>query len=107
MVIPRGMLIDFRRRDDLGSNLIEARLKTPNKTGRSFMAKVHKGYESSGREPFTPEDIQNFLLLLKEHPLFEKYATIIIDMFGSATLDELEFVKESEDIKPPKKKIIR
>ena len=95
------MLVEFKRGDDMGSNLMRARFRDSNqKTG--YITQLFKGYESQNREPFTPEDIQEFLVLLLNHPKFKRYTWIIIEMLGSATFDELDLVKQSETIPVPK-----
>jgi len=98
------MEIDLRIHDDLGANVLEAR-KNGIDPLNGFMAQVFLGYESQGRTPFTPEDIQNFIFLLATHRKFEPFAIIIIDLFGTTTFTDLSFVKTNDlEIPIPEKK---
>ena len=82
--IPRSVrqLIEVRKADDQGSNLMEGYNSDMGATG-GFIHSKHNGYESQGREPFTIKEVEDFIALCCESPkMRERYSNLLILIIG-------------------------
>lgn len=78
---PTGMNVIVEQYCDSGANVMEAfRDDLPQQNG--YMGSVFKGYESTGREPFTLQDIVDFMKSLLGHKKFKQNAPIVIKIVG-------------------------
>ena len=101
------MKLDLRFHDDLGSNLMQAR-KGDMDPIKGFLGQRFNGYESQGRTPFTLAEFQDFIYFIINHPQYEKYASIIIDLWGDEGFEEIK-IKKIRDLtqpQPPKEVVV-
>ena len=81
--IPRKLrqLIEVRKADDQGSNLMEG--YNSDMGDRGFIAQSFNGYESSGRRPFTVREVEDFIVECCQHPkMAERYSHLLILIIG-------------------------
>jgi len=82
--IPRQIrqLIRIKKGDDLGSNLMEG-YNTDIGFTNGFIANKFKGYESTGRQPFTISEVEDFIKLCAQSPkMAERYSHLLILIMG-------------------------
>ena len=82
--IPRSVrnLIEVRKADDQGSNLMEG-YNTDMGATAGYLGSKFNGYESQGRTPFTIKEIEDFILLCSQHPkMAERFSHLLILIIG-------------------------
>lgn len=101
------MKLDLRFHGDLGSNLMQARRGDMDPI-KGWIGQQFNGYESQNRKPFTLAELQAFIYLILNHPKYEKYASVIIDLWGNEGFEEIE-IKKIRDLtqpQPPKEVVV-
>ena len=99
LLIPQGTDLKIQYGSDLGSNLIHAYIQISEYSDQ-FILSMWNGYESTGRTPFTIEDIQKLILMAIVHPQFKKNSILILRIFGDADFSDVE-VNQTSRIKVP------
>lgn len=87
--IPPAMNLEINRRDDLGSNLMEAYVQEDGPLN-GYLGQLFLGYESQGRRPFTLRDVQDFVMGLFAHKKFKPHAKIVLDILGTTDFSGVE-----------------
>ena len=93
--IPREIrqLIRIKLGEDCGSNLMEG-YNGDMGFNNGWLAKKFNGYESTGRQPFTIEDVENFIIECCNHPkMAERYSQLLILIIG-----QIDLLANNEDL---------
>lgn len=82
--VPRKIrqLIEVKKAEDQGSNLMEGYNEDLG-YGAGYLGNMFKGYEGKGRQPFTREDVENFIVECCNNPkMAERYSHLLILIIG-------------------------